>query len=66
VLVAAVVYVPWAPEAFATRHLHPVEASVCVALALAPFAAIELAKLFYRRRRRSRLAGDPLVVGWQW
>jgi P-type Ca2+ transporter type 2C len=58
-LVAAVVYVPFAHGAFGTVSLGPGPALAVVALALAPFAVIELAKAVVRYppavvRRRDR------------
>jgi calcium-translocating P-type ATPase len=63
VLVAGIVYLPWAHEPFATRSLQPVQLAVCVALALLPFAAIESAKWLGSHRRRPGSVGGSLVAG---
>ena len=43
-LIAALVYVPWAHGPFDTHSLAPLEAIVCIALALVPLVVIEAAK----------------------
>jgi Ca2+-transporting ATPase len=64
-VVAAAVYVPWAHEPFATCSLDPVEATLCLALALAPFAVMELAKSLWSWRGRAVLFGEATTPGLQ-
>jgi magnesium-transporting ATPase (P-type) len=58
-LVLAAVYAPRLGEPFATVALGPAEVGIVAALALVPFAAIELAKSL--RRRRGRVYRDSVV-----
>jgi P-type Ca2+ transporter type 2C len=57
-VVAAVVYLPWAHAPFETHSLGPVAAVVVVALALVPVVVVELAKAI--RSARARRPVGPL------
>jgi Ca2+-transporting ATPase len=52
-VIAMTIYVPGLQEAFATVALSPEQAAVVLALAVAPFLAVEAGKAVMRRRARS-------------
>jgi hypothetical protein len=52
-VIAMTIYVPGLQEAFATVALSPEQVAVVLALAVAPFLAVEAGKAVMRRRARS-------------